>query len=192
MNPILWILLMTLSIPSFAFGRVRKIEVKSDQIITVRTAIGVATIIQVPDRPNSIVVGDQAGFTNKTYQKYSTRAWAIIGNTQGYKRSVPTAPIWSKKTALGASMKSSCLTTVFLFPSTIKKQKSRNRQVWTNTCYTRKKSRRSYLTRRQSYFGWSLDIFAADQPPLMRARPTKFIILSLPKNSISLAKRFIS
>jgi len=42
--------------------RVRHIQVKGDQIALVRTAIGVATIIQVPDKPNSVVVGDQAGF----------------------------------------------------------------------------------------------------------------------------------
>jgi hypothetical protein len=30
--------------------------------VTVRTALGVATIIQVPDRPNSLVVGDQSAF----------------------------------------------------------------------------------------------------------------------------------
>jgi type IV secretory pathway VirB9-like protein len=62
MNPILWILLLIGSLPAFASERVRKIEVKPDQIVTVRTAIGIATIIQVPERPNSIVVGDQAGF----------------------------------------------------------------------------------------------------------------------------------
>lgn len=44
------------------FSRVRKIEVKADQIITVRTAVGVATIIQVPDRPTSLVVGDSESF----------------------------------------------------------------------------------------------------------------------------------
>ncbi|HAR43301.1 MAG TPA: hypothetical protein DCS07_11845 [Bdellovibrionales bacterium] len=42
--------------------RVRHVEVKRDQIVVVRTALGVATIIQVPDKPNSVVVGDQAGF----------------------------------------------------------------------------------------------------------------------------------
>lgn len=62
MNPILWILLIPFSIPSFASERVRKIEVKTDQIVTIRTALGVATIIQVPDRPNSLVVGDQNAF----------------------------------------------------------------------------------------------------------------------------------
>lgn len=62
MNPIRWILLIALFLPGIAFGRIRKVEVKTDQIVTVKTAIGVATIIQVPDRPNSIVVGDQAAF----------------------------------------------------------------------------------------------------------------------------------
>lgn len=43
-------------------SRVRKVEVTGDQIVTVRTAIGVATIIQVPDRPASLVVGDSEAF----------------------------------------------------------------------------------------------------------------------------------
>lgn len=44
------------------FGKVRKVPVSGDQIVTVKTAIGIATIIQVPDRPNSVVVGDQESF----------------------------------------------------------------------------------------------------------------------------------
>lgn len=42
--------------------RVRRVQVQNDQIVTIKTAIGIATIIQVPDRPNSIVVGDQSAF----------------------------------------------------------------------------------------------------------------------------------
>ncbi len=42
--------------------RVRHVEAEKDQIVTVKTAIGVATIIQVPDKPNSVVVGDMNGF----------------------------------------------------------------------------------------------------------------------------------
>jgi hypothetical protein len=38
------------------------VVVNGDQIVTVRTALGIATIIQVPDRPNSVVVGDQDAF----------------------------------------------------------------------------------------------------------------------------------
>jgi hypothetical protein len=62
MNPITWIFLLVSLFPHLAWARVRKIEVKTDQIITVKTAVGIATIIQVPDRPNSIVVGDQNAF----------------------------------------------------------------------------------------------------------------------------------
>ncbi len=47
---------------AWANARVRKVQVQQDQIVQVRTAIGIATIIQVPERPNSLVVGDQAGF----------------------------------------------------------------------------------------------------------------------------------
>lgn len=46
----------------FASDKVRRVEIYNDQIVTVKTAIGIATIIQVPDRPNSIVVGDQNAF----------------------------------------------------------------------------------------------------------------------------------
>lgn len=47
---------------SEAGQRVRRIPVQGDQIVTVRTSTGIATIIQVPDRPNSVVVGDQDSF----------------------------------------------------------------------------------------------------------------------------------
>ena len=44
------------------YAGVRTVEVKDDQIIRVKTALGIATIIQVPDRPNSVVLGDQEAF----------------------------------------------------------------------------------------------------------------------------------
>lgn len=47
---------------SQASQKVRHVEVNGDQIVTVKTSIGIATIIQVPDRPNSVVVGDQDSF----------------------------------------------------------------------------------------------------------------------------------
>ncbi len=50
------------SFSELAVARVRKVPVSGDQIVTVKTAIGIATIIQVPDRPNSVVVGDQESF----------------------------------------------------------------------------------------------------------------------------------
>lgn len=61
MNLFFWVMLFT-PILSFANERVRHVECLTDQIVTVRTALGIATIIQVPDRPNSVVVGDQDKF----------------------------------------------------------------------------------------------------------------------------------
>jgi len=57
-------LLLFLFVPVAAQAnvRVRHVQVKGDQIVTVKTALGVATIIQVPDKPNSVVVGDQEAF----------------------------------------------------------------------------------------------------------------------------------
>jgi hypothetical protein len=55
------LILMLYCWPAFA-EKVRNVEVKDDQIVTVRTSLGIATIIQVPDRPNSVVVGDQDSF----------------------------------------------------------------------------------------------------------------------------------
>lgn len=55
------LVLISISLPTFA-ARVRNIEVMKDQVVTVRTSLGIATIIQVPDRPNSVVVGDLDAF----------------------------------------------------------------------------------------------------------------------------------
>lgn len=41
---------------------VRKLFLKRDDIAQVRTAVGIATIIQVPDRPTSVVLGDTNAF----------------------------------------------------------------------------------------------------------------------------------
>jgi hypothetical protein len=62
MNSTPWILLLIFVVPQYTWGKVRKVEVKTDQIVTVKTAVGIATIIQVPERPTSLVVGDQSGF----------------------------------------------------------------------------------------------------------------------------------
>lgn len=56
------LLVLTLFCLSAYAEKVRNVEVKDDQIVTVRTSLGIATIIQVPDRPNSVVVGDQDSF----------------------------------------------------------------------------------------------------------------------------------
>ena len=42
--------------------KIRSVLVQNDQIIAVKTSLGIATIIQVPDPPHSVVVGDQNSF----------------------------------------------------------------------------------------------------------------------------------
>jgi hypothetical protein len=60
---VFWILLLMLPFAAEAAPpKVRRTQVAQDQIETVHTALGIATIIQVPDRPNSVVVGDQDAF----------------------------------------------------------------------------------------------------------------------------------
>jgi hypothetical protein len=64
MNPILnWVLVLAIPLAAnAATTRVRRVSLATDEIATVRTALGIATIIQVPDRPNSVVVGDLEAF----------------------------------------------------------------------------------------------------------------------------------
>jgi hypothetical protein len=58
---------------------VRHISAKKDQIITVKTSLGIATIIQVPDRPTSVVIGDQASFKVEYLDKAITIKPLIAG-----------------------------------------------------------------------------------------------------------------
>jgi hypothetical protein len=62
MKTILSFLLFLSSSIALAQGKVKRIVVEGDQIIPVQTAVGIATIIQLPDRPNSVVIGDQDSF----------------------------------------------------------------------------------------------------------------------------------
>ena len=43
-------------------SHVRQVTVTKDQIVLVRTSIGIATLLQVPDRPTSAIIGDQQAF----------------------------------------------------------------------------------------------------------------------------------
>jgi len=72
--------------------RVRKVEVNGDQIVTVRTSIGIATIIQVPDRPNSVVVGDQDSFK----VEYLDQAITIKPLTSGAKSNLYVYTDWKR------------------------------------------------------------------------------------------------
>lgn len=60
-----FLLVLSLFILNKAYAngnRIKKIELKSDQIAEVKTALGIATIIQVPNIPSSVVVGDSEAF----------------------------------------------------------------------------------------------------------------------------------
>jgi hypothetical protein len=46
----------------FSMAQVRKVTVKIDDILTVKTALGIATIIQLPETIQSAIIGDQSGF----------------------------------------------------------------------------------------------------------------------------------
>ncbi len=66
---------------SEAVQRVRRVPVQGDQIVTVKTSIGIATIIQVPDRPNSVVVGDQDSFKVE-YLDQAITIKPLVGGTK--------------------------------------------------------------------------------------------------------------
>lgn len=61
MRLLVWLLIFTAT-SAYAGSRVRRIAYQEDQIVKVKTALGIATIIQVPDRPHSIVLGAQDKF----------------------------------------------------------------------------------------------------------------------------------
>mgnify|MGYP001619949551 CR=1 FL=1 len=58
------IFLLTILIGYFALAdnRVKKVSIAIDELALVRTAIGIATIIQLPEPIQSVIVGDQGGF----------------------------------------------------------------------------------------------------------------------------------
>src|ERR1019366_1555630 len=59
---ILFVTFMPLAVSAGGVQKVRKLHLKHDDIALVHTAIGIATIIQVPDRPTSVVLGDLSAF----------------------------------------------------------------------------------------------------------------------------------
>lgn len=49
-------------VSSLGFAQIRKAMNKEDDILTVKTALGIATIIQLPEAVQSAIIGDQSGF----------------------------------------------------------------------------------------------------------------------------------
>lgn len=53
---------MLLSMTSISRAQVRNTVIKEDGILTVKTALGIATIVQLPEVIQSAIIGDQSGF----------------------------------------------------------------------------------------------------------------------------------
>lgn len=68
-------------LPAFsaAHAKVRHVEVKKDQIISVETRLGIATLIQLPERPSSVVIGDQGSFKVEYLDKAVTVKPLFVG-----------------------------------------------------------------------------------------------------------------
>jgi len=58
----IFIFLCFIALEIRADKRIKHIRVGKEEIIPVHTALGVATLIQLPERPNSAVIGDQESF----------------------------------------------------------------------------------------------------------------------------------
>lgn len=113
-------------------GRVRSVAVKADQIVTVKTALGIATIIQVPDSPNSVVVGDQSAFK----VEYLDQAITIKPLVSGAKSNLYIYTEWKRynvQLVTGSSLNADYV--VYLQSSKKGSPGSESKITWRNTKY---------------------------------------------------------
>jgi hypothetical protein len=84
--------------------RVRKLYLRRDEIAQVKTAVGIATLIQVPDRPTSVVLGDMNAFkveylenaiTIKPLSRSSKSNLYIYTESRRFNVSLTTTPLLS-------------------------------------------------------------------------------------------------
>lgn len=54
--------ILSLCVVSSGFAQIRKATSKEDDILTVKTALGIATLVQLPEAVQSAIIGDQSGF----------------------------------------------------------------------------------------------------------------------------------
>src|SRR3990167_893132 len=87
-----FLFMLFVTLESNAGERVRRVPVQGDQIVTVRTSLGIATIIQVPDRPNSVVCGDQDAFK----VEYLDQAITIKPISRGAKSNLYIYTDWKR------------------------------------------------------------------------------------------------
>ncbi len=98
---------------------VRHISTKKDQIITVKTALGIATIVQVPDRPTSVVIGDQASFK----VEYLDKAITIKPLMAGARTNLYVYTDWQRyNIKLVPTAKTSADYVVYIKPKVVKKK----------------------------------------------------------------------
>ena len=62
MRVVLAIVFASIFLASSGFSQIRKTTIKEDDISTVKTALGIATILQLPEVIQSAIIGDQSGF----------------------------------------------------------------------------------------------------------------------------------
>ena len=67
-----FILILVFSVASMAVGSVRSVIPKEDEIIQIRTAMGIATLIQMPEAIQSAIIGDQTAFRLEPLDKSVT------------------------------------------------------------------------------------------------------------------------
>lgn len=58
----LFLLFFALTFSFYVSAQIRKVPFSDDQILTVKTALGIATIIQLPETIQSAIIGDQSAF----------------------------------------------------------------------------------------------------------------------------------
>lgn len=54
--------LVSFMLASVSFGNIKTVAPKNDEIVEVKAALGIATIIQVPDSIQSAIIGDQSAY----------------------------------------------------------------------------------------------------------------------------------
>lgn len=62
MRSLLFSFALTFVISTNVHAQIRKTTSKEDEILTIKTALGIATIVQLPEVVQSAIIGDQSGF----------------------------------------------------------------------------------------------------------------------------------
>lgn len=62
MRSLLFSFSLALVMATTGYAQIRKTTTKEDEILTIKTALGIATIVQLPEVVQSAIIGDQSGF----------------------------------------------------------------------------------------------------------------------------------